>query len=97
MGEVAIVALQSALASDPVSLMTNCWCGYNRRPSMAVWLRKCASFEEDRQADREFWAAFTPDARVALVEQIRQDWTRISGQPLERLRRTVRVLEREAR
>jgi hypothetical protein len=64
---------------------------------MAVWLRKCASFEEDRQADREFWAAFTPDARVALVEQIRQDWTRISGQPLERLRRTVRVLEREAR
>ena len=64
---------------------------------MAVWVRKCASFEEDRQADREFWAALTPDARVALVEQIRHDWTKISGQPVERLRRTVRVLQREAR
>jgi hypothetical protein len=64
---------------------------------MTVWVRKCASFEEDRQADREFWSALAPDDRVALVEQIRRDWTKISGHPFERLRRTVRVLQRPPR
>ena len=64
---------------------------------MDVWVRKCRSFDEERQADREFWAAMTADARVALVETLRQDWARISGQPIDRLRRTARVLQREVR
>jgi len=31
----------------------------------AIWRRKCESFEEDRRADREFWSAMSPEARVA--------------------------------
>jgi hypothetical protein len=64
---------------------------------MTIWIRKCASFDEDRRADREFWGAMSPDARVALVEQLRQEWGKISGQPIERLRRTVRLVQREKR
>ena len=64
---------------------------------MDVWIRKCSSFAEDREADRAFWALLTPDRRVALVEQLRREWAQISGQPYERLRRTVRVLERPER
>ncbi len=60
---------------------------------MTIWIRKCVSFAEDRQADREFWAAMTPDQRVAVVEQLRKDWALISGHPEERLRRTARVLD----
>jgi ABC-type nitrate/sulfonate/bicarbonate transport system substrate-binding protein len=65
--------------------------------AMTVWIRKCASFDEDARADREFWAAMTPDARVALVEQLRREWAAISGHPAERLRRTVQVLGRQER
>jgi hypothetical protein len=64
---------------------------------MSLWVRKCESFAEERQADREFWAALSPDRRVALVEELRQEWARISGQPIERLRRTARVLQRDGR
>lgn len=64
---------------------------------MTVWVRKCSSFSEERAADREFWSAIPPDDRVSLVEQIRQEWARISGRPIERLRRVVAVLERQER
>jgi hypothetical protein len=64
---------------------------------MKIWVRKCASFSEERAADREFWSALPPDERVALVEQIRREWAQISGQPIERLRRTAAVLERQER
>jgi ABC-type nitrate/sulfonate/bicarbonate transport system substrate-binding protein len=64
---------------------------------MPVWIRKCASFDEEARADREFWAAMTPDARVAVVEQLRREWAATSGHPEERLRRTVRVLDRQER
>jgi hypothetical protein len=30
------------------------------------WARVCRSFEEEAAADREYWAEFTPDERVAL-------------------------------
>jgi len=33
-----------------------------------VWIRKRGSFDDDRRADREFWRAVTPDARIAAVE-----------------------------
>ena len=62
-----------------------------------VWLRKCASFEEEEEADREFWAQMTGDERVEALEQMRQDAWKITGERLERLRRTVRVLGRPER
>ena len=58
-----------------------------------VWVRKCDSFEEERLADREFWQAMTPDARVAMVEDLRRQWVKLQGVRHEGLRRTVRVLE----
>jgi hypothetical protein len=64
---------------------------------MAIWVRKCSSFAEERVADRQFWLAIPPDERVAIVEQLRQQWAKLSGHPIERLRRTVTVLEREER
>jgi hypothetical protein len=64
---------------------------------MTVWIRKCSSFAEEREADRAFWAAMSPDARVALVEQLRREWLQMTGHADERLRRTVRVSERQER
>jgi hypothetical protein len=58
-----------------------------------TWVRTCASFEEEREADRQFWARLTPDERVAAVESLRQQWLKMTGQRDERLRRTVRVLD----
>ncbi len=65
--------------------------------SMQVWVRKCASFAEEREADREFWRQTTPDARVAAVEELRAQWAALRGERHEGLRRTVRVLERPKR
>ena len=62
-----------------------------------VWVRKCASFEEERVADREFWAQLTPDARIAAVEELRAQWAAMSGHGHEGLRRTVRVFEQTPR
>ena len=58
-----------------------------------VWVRKCDSFEQEKHADREFWHAMTPDARVAVVEDLRRQWATLQGVDHEGLRRTVRVLE----
>jgi hypothetical protein len=62
-----------------------------------MWLRKCASFEEEEEADREFWAQMTGDERVEALEQMRQDAWKITGERLEGLRRTVLVLGRPER
>jgi hypothetical protein len=58
-----------------------------------VWIRKCNSFDEERLADRDFWRSLTPDARVAVVEDLRRQWAALQGVHHEGLRRTVRVLE----
>jgi hypothetical protein len=60
---------------------------------MAVWIRKCTSFEEERRADREFWAQTTPEQRVAAVEELREHWSKQQGDGVERLRRVVRVVD----
>ena len=60
---------------------------------MERWVRTCASFDEEREADREFWARVTPDERVSAVESLRQQWLSMTGQRDEGLRRTVRVLD----
>jgi hypothetical protein len=57
------------------------------------WVRKCASFDEERQADRGFWARLTPDERVEALESLRLQWLKMTGQRVEGLRRTVRVLD----
>lgn len=64
-----------------------------------IWVRKCSSFEEERRADREFWAALTPEQRVAAVEELRQEWARTRGtdEDLQGLRRSARVLQRTRR
>jgi hypothetical protein len=62
-----------------------------------IWIRRCASFDEERAADREFWAQLTPAERIAAVEELRAQWASMSGHGHEGLRRTVRVLERPRR
>jgi hypothetical protein len=62
-----------------------------------VWLRKCSSFEEEEAADREFWQQMTGDERIEVLEQMRRDAWKITGERLEGLRRAVRVLGRPER
>ncbi len=49
-----------------------------------VWARKGSSFEEEAAADREYWETlFTPNERVALIRDLRDEWERINGrQPM---------------
>lgn len=60
-----------------------------------LWFRKLDSFADEAEADREFWARMTPSERVAVIEDLRQDWLKMKGLPDEGLRRVVRVLERD--
>jgi hypothetical protein len=60
---------------------------------MKRWVKKLTSFEEERTADREFWAQMSPDERVAAVEELRLEWIKIQGKSNEGLRKTARVLE----
>ena len=64
---------------------------------MEIWVRKCNSFAEDEQADREFWASMTGEERVEALEELRREAWKVTGERLEGLRRTVRVLERPRR
>jgi hypothetical protein len=64
---------------------------------MNLWVRRCASFAEEREADREFWRQLTPDERVAAVDELRAQWAVMRGQHHEGLRRTVRVLQHPER
>lgn len=56
-----------------------------------LWVRKLTSFEEERRADAEFWRQMTPNERVEIVEQLRQEWWEQHGNGEPRLRRAVRV------
>jgi predicted nucleotidyltransferase len=42
--------------------------------SVNVWFRRCTSFEEEAQADRDFWLQYSPDERVTLMEEMRKEW-----------------------
>ena len=48
---------------------------------MKPWLRICASFEEEAEADREYWQQFSPVERVALIEQMREEWAAMTDEP----------------
>jgi hypothetical protein len=58
-----------------------------------VWVRKFSSFDEERQADREYWAAIPPDDRVAILDEMRAEWASWKGHGEQGLRRTVRIVE----
>ena len=59
-----------------------------------VWLRKGSSFEEEEEADREFWEQMTGRERVEALEELRRDAWKIKGEHLEGLRRVVRIVHR---
>ena len=58
-----------------------------------IWLRRCSSFEEEADADRDFWARFSPDDRVGVLEQMRREWLERHGRVDEGRRRVARVLQ----
>jgi hypothetical protein len=58
-----------------------------------VWFRKCDSFEEEEEADREFWEQMTGRERVEALEELRREAWKITGERFEGLRRVARVLE----
>jgi hypothetical protein len=49
---------------------------------VTIWARKGVGFEEEAVADREYWQTlFTPDARVALMRDLVDDWERMNKRP----------------
>jgi hypothetical protein len=61
------------------------------------WVRKLSSFDEEADADAEFWAAMTPDERVEALEALRRDAWKVTGERIEGLRRVVRVVDQARR
>jgi len=48
-----------------------------------VWARVCRNAEEEAAADREYWATlFTPEERVALINDLLRDWDRMKNRSL---------------
>ena len=59
-----------------------------------VWVRKFSTFEEENRADFEYWQRMTPDERVAIVEQLREEWRERNGDGDQGLPRITRVFAR---
>jgi hypothetical protein len=59
-----------------------------------IWFRRCSSFEEEEEADREFWAQMTGDERIEVLEQMRREAFGITGERSEEFRRSARLLQR---
>lgn len=47
---------------------------------MTLWLRRCATFEDEAEADREYWQQYSPDERVAQMNDLRMDWATMSNE-----------------
>lgn len=45
---------------------------------MTIWVRVCKSWEDEALADREYWEQFSPDERVALINDLHREWERIN-------------------
>jgi hypothetical protein len=54
---------------------------------VAIWFRRCSSWEEEEAADREYWLQFTPDERVAMIEDLRGDWASMTTSELPAISR----------
>lgn len=78
----------ASLRSPPAAVVA---C-YHLEMGDAVWVRRCSSFEEEEQADLEFWARMTPAERLAAAEELRLGE---AGEFFERLQRVVRILPLE--
>lgn len=46
---------------------------------MERWVRVCTSWEEEAEADREFWLRFSPEERVGIVDTLKEQWTAMTG------------------
>ena len=56
---------------------------------MEIWLRRCSSFQEESDSDADLWMQMSPDERVAVLEQMRQEWLEEHGEHDQGLRRIV--------
>jgi hypothetical protein len=59
-----------------------------------LWVRKGGSFEEETEADREFWEQMTGAERLEALEELQREVWGLD-EASERLRRVARVVERE--
>ena len=41
---------------------------------VSIWFRRCATFEEEALADREYWSQYSADERLAQMDDLRSDW-----------------------
>ena len=53
--------------------------GAYNRDVREIWFRKCATFEEEAEADREYWAQFSADEKVALIGNLKHRWAMMSN------------------
>lgn len=60
---------------------------------MKPWLRICSSFEEEAEADREYWQQFSPEERVAHIAQMRVNWAAMNNDPMPASRDYVEFLD----
>jgi hypothetical protein len=45
---------------------------------VTIWFRRCATFEEEAEADRDYWQQYSPDERIAQIEELRAHWASMS-------------------
>jgi hypothetical protein len=64
---------------------------------VTIWFRSCASFEEEAEADREYWQRFSSEEKVAQMEELRDHWAQVSNESQRPNRDHVRFLAALAR
>lgn len=47
---------------------------------MEPWVRVCHSWEEEAEADREYWLRFSPEERVGMMDTIRAEWAQMTNE-----------------
>lgn len=63
-----------------------------------IWVHKAKSFAEAIEYDRRYYAAMTPEARLEIVQMLREEYFRVHRVPHEngkRLRRVLTIIEQE--
>jgi hypothetical protein len=44
------------------------------------WVRVCRSWEEEAEADREFWMRFSGEERVGIIDTLKTQWSDMTGE-----------------